>query len=556
MIKKLITIIFISIIIITITVFTALFFKSISPYNYITAFAEGKVNTVIEGTAINTNDYPIIDEDKILIPVYILKNYIYSDVELSTEYDRLYVEFINPKFKLETEELDKRINKKININFLVEDINGVHYINIKGYEKLFGIKTSFVKNTNILIIDKIDSNSRIGILKNSTYLRPKKSLFSFNLDKLKENEKLRIFNYDGRWLKVRTSEGYIGYVLASKVDITDNNKINDSILNTVRDNWNKKDKINLVWDYIYKYSPDLSSEDKIEGLDVISPTWFSLTGESGYIVNNADINYVKQAHDKGYKVWALVNNSFDKDLTHKLLANKDAKENFINQLVIYSSIYNLDGINIDFENMYYEDRDRFTNFVEKLTEVLKQQNLIVSVDFTIPSTSLNWSKVFDRKRLSEIVDYCMVMTYDEHWASSPKSGSVASIDWVENGIEKTLKYVPKDKLLMGVPFYTREWEEENINGKIKIKSKALSMSDVEDRIQKYNLEVVWIEEEGQHYTEYINDNKMYKIWIEDADSIKLKTSLVNKYGLRGISSWRKGFETKDIWKAINSSLKK
>lgn len=548
-----------SLVIIALTVsvvFGVLFFKSIDPYNAVGVFSKNEINLVIGDIPIKTTHYPIVEGDRVFIPVDIIENHIYENVELNSKYNRLYMNIEEPEFRFETKEIDNRLAGEMRLNFLTEEINGADYINIKGLEKLFGITFRYDQTYNILIIDKLKSVVKLGKINNEARLRPKKSSFSFSMDKLSEGEEIIVFEEDEKWLRVRTKKGYIGYILKKKVDVTQKEYDIDRQLNTVRDNWKPEGKINLVWNYVGKYSPNLSEEEPIQGLDVISPTWFSVVNADGYVVNNGDIKYVMDAHEKGYKVWGLVNNSFDKDLTKELLADDQAQENVISQLLIYSSIYNLDGINIDFENVYYEDKDRLTNFVDKMTKALKEQNLIVSIDTTVPSSSPTWSKFYDREKLSEIVDYCVVMTYDEHWASSPRSGSVASIGWVERGIQRTLEYIPKEKLIMGIPFYTREWEETTLeNGKIKVKSKALSMHQVKDRIDEYDPEIVWLEDIGQYYIEYVKEEKKYRIWIEDEKSIGLKADLVHKYELVGAASWRKGFEEEDVWAVLNKVLK-
>lgn len=532
-------------------------FKKVDPYTVLGAFSRDSINLVIEDSPIETNSSPIIQEDKVLIPVDLFKEHIYDDVELSEKYNRLYVNIKNPDFNLEDDSLTTRLKEGINLNFLTEKINDINYINLTGLEKLFSIEVNYIKDFNILTIDKSIENVTYGVISDDTNLRPEESYFSFTMDKLKEGEKVKVFKNGEDWIKVRTNKGFIGYVLSKKVDVETTDLDVDKKLNIIREDYNPDGKINLVWDHINKYSPDLSLEDKIEGLDVISPTWFSIVSGNGYVINNGDIEYVRDAHDKGYKVWGLITNNFDKDLTKKLLADEKAQENAINQILLYSSIYNLDGINIDFENVYYEDKDNLTAFVDKLTSILKKQNLVVSMDMTIPSASPTWSKFYDREKLGKIIDYAMVMTYDEHWSSSPKSGSVASIDWVDMGIERTLKYIPKEKLLMGIPFYTREWEEyRDDNGKIKVKSRALSMKKVEEIIKENNSDIIWLEDIGQYYTEYNIDKSRYRIWIEDEKSIELKANLVFKHDLKGAASWRKGFEKKEVWNVLYKVLKR
>ena len=314
-------------------------------------------------------------------------------------------------------------------------------------------------------------------------------------------------------------------------------------------------KINLVWDHIIKDSPDLSKAETIKGLNVIAPTWFSIVDDTGLVLSKADKKYVTDAHQKGYKVWALISNSFDRDLTHRLLANKDARRHVVEQLQVYGGLYKLDGINIDFENIYDEDKEQLTDFVAELTAGLKQQGLTVSMDVTVPSGATYWSKCYDRKKLGNLVDYLMVMTYDETWSKSRISGSVASLGWVEKGLRNTLLDVPSEKVLMGLPFYTREWEETvDASGHVSAKSRTMSMAAVDKTIQENHLEPLWLEDKGQHYVEYTRDDKRFRIWIEDERSIRLKTGLVAQFKLAGVASWRKGFENKGIWQVIHATL--
>ena len=311
-------------------------------------------------------------------------------------------------------------------------------------------------------------------------------------------------------------------------------------------------KINLVWDVMTEAT---RKKDKIAGLDILSPTWFDIVDRNGTLNNKAKRAYVDEAHAKGYRVWALVTNNFDRNLTKAVLADPRARENVIRQLAIYSMIYDLDGINIDFENVYDDDKDRLTEFVGEMSDMFRQMGLVSSIDVTVPAYSSYWSLCYDRKALAEKVDYMMVMTYDEHWASCPTSGSVASLPWTENNINKMLKLVPKEKLLLGIPLYTREWTETKTNGKIRTKSQTRWMKDVEKIIRDKNITPTWLPEIGQDYLEYEENGKKHRIWIENARSIKERLSLVQKYDLAGAASWRKGFETEDIWPIYYDSLK-
>jgi spore germination protein YaaH len=332
----------------------------------------------------------------------------------------------------------------------------------------------------------------------------------------------------------------------------------DKQLNKVRPAWSPKGKLNLVWDYIPRFSPDLTKQATISGLDVISPTWFSIAADGRLLINNANMKYVQDAHAKGYKVWPLFKNGdFDPDLTKEFLANETMQDLIISQLLVYTALYNLDGINIDFEDIYEEDRERLTEFVKRLADALREQKVISSVDVTVPGSSPNWSKCYDRKGLAQAVDYVMVMTYDEHWGSSPVAGPVSSLGWVDHNLDLILKhYIPREKLVMGIPFYTREWRETiDEHGKVKVRSKAYGMDDIQKKLEEHNLKPIWLEDKGLFYTEYKKDSSLYRIWLEDEKSIAKKAALVKKYDLAGAASWRKGFEAPHIWPVLEKELK-
>lgn len=314
-------------------------------------------------------------------------------------------------------------------------------------------------------------------------------------------------------------------------------------------------KINAVWDHVGLVNRNLGIEPAIDGLDVILPTWFTIANADGLVLNKADQRYVADAHEKRYKVWALLSNGFDRDLTRKILQDANAQQNIIKQLVLYVSLYNLDGINLDFENMYEEDKDRFASFVKLLAAALHEQNAALSIDVTIPSNSAFWSRCYDRRELGQIADYVMVMAYDEHPRLSPVSGSVASYGWVEKGIVATLADIPKEKVILGIPFYTREWEESSSDGTIKVQAKTLSMTQANEILRENGVKPVWQEDKGQFYAEYTKSDKKYKIWLEESASLKLKAQLAVKYQLAGVAAWRKDFEEEQVWGVLKTVLK-
>jgi spore germination protein YaaH len=314
------------------------------------------------------------------------------------------------------------------------------------------------------------------------------------------------------------------------------------------------DKINLVWQPNFtRAQDDFSQLQPIEGVNIVSPCWFDIINVNGFIRNKANARYAKSLHQKGYKIWALITNSFNPEMTHIVLQNEAARSYVIEQLLAYAKQYQLDGYNLDFENIQDEDKDLLTAFVKEISAALKKENLIVSMDITVPSGESYWSNCYDRKALGETLDYIMLMAYDEHHPSSKDKGSTASISWVETGLKNTLQNIPSGKIVLGLPFYMRIWQQNTDTGKIT--SKTLSMPEAEKLIREKNIQPKWLDDQGQYYLQYDEGKIMYAVWQENNYSLQLKASLVGKYNLAGIACWRKGFETPDVWQVLDDTLK-
>ena len=313
-------------------------------------------------------------------------------------------------------------------------------------------------------------------------------------------------------------------------------------------------QISVLWDWQApgEKASRLAEQNKLPGVNVLSPSWFIIANEKGKIKDkkgNASLDYVRQAHARGYQVWALITNDFNPDMTKKLLASPMGRANAVREMKSLAKKYQLDGINIDFENIYPEDKDRLTDFVGEISRALQAEGLAVSMDITIPSSSGMWSRCYDRRALAEQVDYLMLMAYDEHSAASTVSGSVASLGWVEKGITATLaEGVPPRKLLLGMPLYMRIWQEDVKTGKAK--GTTLSMSQAEKLLEDRKLSPVWLPNEGQYYFEYTEGKSRYRVWQENRRSLALKASLVSRYDLAGSAYWRSTLETPDVWESL------
>jgi spore germination protein YaaH len=297
------------------------------------------------------------------------------------------------------------------------------------------------------------------------------------------------------------------------------------------------------------------------GLNIISPVWYDLVDGTGKINSKKQDDYIEWASLNGYELWPAITNGFDSDMTHELISNMIIRTETIDKLVTLYDNNNFPGINIDFENIYKDDKDNLSQFIAELTAAFHRKGMLVSIDVTFSGGSDNWSKCYDRTILGQWVDFIVVMSYDEHWGSSPISGSVASINWLDKNLAILLTEVESDKVIMGIPLYMRIWFErphkEKVNS-MKVTSDAITMHKMETILASEDYNVLWDEAAGQNYISFIDstDNAVKKIWIEDAESLKIKLEMVHKYNLKGIASWRRGYELESIWPVLNEALRK
>jgi len=309
------------------------------------------------------------------------------------------------------------------------------------------------------------------------------------------------------------------------------------------------DKIVMIWDYIGIQDDNQIPQKRIAhvGLDVIAPTWFAIEGENGYVSSLADEGYVKRAHKSETEVWAVFENRSDTMLTYGVLSNSDAREKAVNAVTDYAILYGIDGINVDFEAMSGQTLCFFYEMITELYEKLKPHGICLSIDISYPTD-------YDLSLLEKNADYIVLMAYDQHHANSTEIGPVAAIDWVKEAIEYTLEYVTPDKVILGIPFYTRIWVESSENGTF-ITSESDGMKSAYERFSM--LSTVWFREDQteQIYAEYEGEGKLFKVWLEDEHSLSLKLDTINDYELAGLSAWRRGLELPEIWELINAYFK-
>ena len=507
-----------------------------------------KFNFLTEDKDIDKEDFSI-EDGMIYLSLDYIKEYLDKDIEYDKSSGEVRINNDHANKVLKLNEYEAKFNSgPIDLRAPVIEKDGKIMLPIEAFIYDYDVRLRYDKDIRLLLLDYRDKDYDLSKTTSETLLREGASKRSPIIKKLPQGEELYVYGDKGKYYKVRMTEGYAGYVL--KKDLDENfEKV--SFKSTSK---NTSDGlINLTWDYTYaEHSEDKINQIKdIKGLDVIIPTWFSIRNGNGDMIDRGNQNYIKKYNDLGIDVWAYLDNSFDPEITHEALSNEKTRKKIINKTLELCKKYGMKGINIDFEHTKIDDRDYITDFVKEFRQAAGE-DFIITVDVT-PQISADVTKEpYDRKALAEIADYMVVMAYDQHWGSSDKAGSVAQYKWVEGSINVLFRNIPNKKMILGVPLYTRIWKEDGG----KVTSKTISMDEVARIIASKGLKPVWDKESQQNYIEYQENGADYKIWIEDANSLEKKVSLVNKYNLAGVGSWRLGFETSNIWDVISKELDK
>jgi len=507
-----------------------------------------KFNFLTEDKDIDKDDF-CIEDGMIYLSLDYIKEYLDKGIEYDKSTGEVKINNDHANKILKLNEYKAKFNSgTIDLRAPVIEKNGKIMLPIEAFIYDYDVRLRYNKDIRLLLLDYRDKEYDLTKTTSETLLRESDSKRSPIIKKLPKGEELYVYEEKGKFCKVRMPEGYAGYVL--KKDLDENfEKV--SFKSTSKNTF--ADPINLTWDYTYaEHSEDKINQIKdIKGLDVIIPTWFSIRNGNGDMIDRGNQNYIKKYKDLGIDVWAYLDNSFDPNVTHEALSNENTRKKVINKTLELCKKYGMKGINIDFEHTRVDDRDYITDFVKEFRQAAGD-DFIISVDVTPQISAEVTKEPYDRKALADIADYMVVMAYDQHWGSSDKAGSVAQYKWVEGSVNVLFRSIPNKKMILGVPLYTRIWKEAGG----KVTSKTISMEEVARIIAAKGLKPVWDKESQQNYVEYQENNANYKIWIEDANSLEKKVSLVNKYNLAGVGSWRLGFETSNIWDVISKELDK
>lgn len=433
-----------------------------------------------------------------------------------------------------------------------QESDGKVYISLDVVKEYTDLDYAYYSDPNRVVIrNEWDGVEQATVQSDTAQVRQKGGIKSLILADVQKGDTLLYLENLDNWCKVMTADGYTGYIQTE--DISEPEAIEartakkDSYERITRGH-----KINLVWHQSTSTeSNDAMAEMTAEmtGVNVISPTWFSVTDETGTISSLASADYVKLAHDAGREVWGLIDNfneAFDETTD---LAYASVRSRIIEQLLAEAASCGMDGINVDFENLKEAGIPHYLQFLRELTSAAHAQNLVVSVDTPVPQA---YTMYYQRGEQARFVDYMIVMAYDEHFAGSEEAGSVSSLPFVQQAAEEMTRVMPADQVICGIPFYTRVWTEKF--GQSAITSEVLGMDGAKNYAKENQMTETWDASLGQNVATVETSDARYTIWMEDEQSMEEKLKVIQSADLAGVAEWKLGFECADVWSLISEYI--
>ena len=551
--------IFSKLIVVAIFLGLVFFVLKVAP-NYINEEISDKANLVIN----NSNVTKSLKKDLIIENgiIYVAKEDIYNFFDPYIYYDEKYNQIITTaNNQITSIVIGKNTittnGTEIKISGTVIERNNTYYIPFSSLKDTYNVEINYIESSNTVTVDSLDRRYVIADSIKDNKVRSYPTIFSRSIDEIEKGETVTVVqNQEGKnneidgWTEIRTDTGKLGYVESDTL-------VNDFIKReTITKEKQIDGNVSMVWDYFtnYVYPPDRSGTD-IKGINVISPTFFTLVDEGkGAITENVFDQgeaYIKWAHSNGYKVWPSVSNNSYIETTSEIMRDYNYRHDLIENIVSLVLKYDLDGINIDFEYMHDEDKDLFSRFIIELKPRLSEIGAVLSVDVTAPDGSEEWSMCYDRHVIGDVADYIVFMAYDQYGQSSTTAGTNSGYDWVRVNIQKFLgqEGVEADKIILGLPFYTRLWKEYDD----RVEKTPIYMDSIEENIPD-GATRTWDDNLKQYYVEFVENGVTNKIWIEDEESIKAKLSLIEEYGLAGAAYWALDWEVDSIWDSISETL--
>ena len=442
------------------------------------------------------------------------------------------------------------------------------YIALDFIQQYTNMEYELYNDPNRVMIECDWGEKTVASVKKNTQVRYQGGVKSPILSQLKKKDEVVILENEDDWKKVLTKDGFIGYVKSNTLRDEEKKIVDRAFEEPEFTNIKKDYIINMAWHNVTNDDANSQVLQRIadsKGLTTIAPTWFHVKDTDGNMDTIASADYVNYAHQANIEVWAAIRdfdggiNSYEESL--ELLRYTSRRENLINQLISEALRVGIDGINVDFEKISDECGEHYIQFIRELSVRCRQNGLILSIDNYVPK---GYNMQYNRTEQGIVADYVIIMGYDEHYAGSPVAGPVASYNFVKEGIEETLKEVPAEKVISGIPFFSRLWEEtpkteeelaeqagtEEAENPVKVTSEAFGMANARSKVEESGAEITWDEETKQNFATWAVESATYKIWLEDEKSIEPKLMLMKEHKLAGTAAWALGQESSEIWNLI------
>ena len=439
------------------------------------------------------------------------------------------------------------------------NLKGVYYLSLDFIKMFSDMTYEFYENPNRVVIHYqwIDF-LYYDTVEAETPIRFEPDIKSDILRIVPAGEKLYYIGGTGTgsrsFIKIMTQDGIYGYVQKMFLGESYYDALQSTYAEPEYTHITMEEKVMLGWQQVTVPKANDNLEQLVETakeMNVVSPTWYRLIDTEGNISSLADADYVERAHNMGLQVWALIDNFDETVSTYELLSSSSARTALIDNMMAEAQQYGFDGWNIDFETLTSQTGSHYIQFLKELSVRCRKEKMVLSVDNYVPA---RYNEFYDLETQGKIVDYVIIMAYDEHYSGSETAGSVASLNFLKNAVNGTLAKMSRERIVMAIPFYTRLWAEQEVDGQIRLSSEALTMNGAKDVLERNGVKAEWDAETGQNYAEYQKDGITYKIWMEDVDSLHERLKVIAGANVAGVAGWRLGFETKEIWPIMDAYM--
>ena len=508
----------------------------------------------IQPTEDVAHGYAMVDSGKVYLELGFVKEhlddgYVYDPTEITLRY-ATDSEVYTANLGSNTYSIDKTNNSMDNSIVIAGD--DTVYILADYLQLLTDFQYEYFDTPSRVLIERAGYVKQTATAKGKSQIRNLNGPKSPILEDVEKGEAITVVRDTGKWSFVVSEKGVMGYMKNNKISNQKEETTEATLPERTYNHISTGKEISLLWHQVTSQAANadiatvLADSGKV---NVISPTWFYLNDNKGGIASIASSSYVSTCHAAGVQVWGLISNLEDESVdTTTVLNTTSARDALVNNLIAQAITYGLDGINIDIEQLAGEASDGYIQFIKELSIKCEKNDIILSVDNYVPTAS---SAGYNRKEQAKYADYVIIMGYDEHYSGSEEAGSVASIGWVEQGVQDTLNEVPAEQVVLGMPFYCRVWD---IAEDGSISSKAYGMDAIQTYLNTNGVSTAWDDASGQYYGEYVKEGTTYKIWVEDEASLEEKLKVMDKYGLAGGAFWKKGFDSTGAWNVIAKYL--